>query len=297
MNDVEEIPRPSTAWRTVLWILLPLYLIASAYLLFLGESGGVIIRFGYGLFLALLVWLTNRLTRPPASEPQAGPMNRPLLAAQLAALLLFMVLTGLNSDAVPVWSSMVAWFHYLGESVLSVAWFGGPGNAVANPVQYFVFPFILLLLLGARPSELGLGPGTKVWRASLLWLAVPVVAGLALLATGSVTAQTLARRIIGNSFQNGFFEEFLFRGALLTRLRKLFSVPWTLTIQALLFGLWHLRGNTLSMDGNLVAGLALCLVSQAVAGFAFGYLFHRTGNLVAPSVAHVGMNVLGQSFG
>ena len=32
-------------------------------------------------------------------------------------------------------------------------------------------------------------------------------------------------------------------------------------------------------------------------GLAFGYVFHRTRNLVAPTVALVMINVMGQSFG
>ena len=164
-------------------------------------------------------------------------------------------------------------------------------------MQYFVIPIILLLLLGAKPTELGFSRGNKVGQTCLIWLALPVVIWAGLLATGSLPVQTLARRMIGNMFQNGFFEEFLFRDGLQTRLRHLLSMPGTLTIQALLFGLWHLHGNTQSMDGNILAGLALCLVSQTVAGFVYGYVYERTRNLIAPSIAHVAMNVLGQSFG
>jgi membrane protease YdiL (CAAX protease family) len=51
------------------------------------------------------------------------------------------------------------------------------------------------------------------------------------------------------------------------------------------------------MDGNVLAGLAVCIVMQTVLGFVFGYVFHRTRNLVAPSLVHVASNVLGQMFG
>jgi hypothetical protein len=89
-----------------------------------------------------------------------------------------------------------------------------PGNVVANPLQYFVIPFLLLLLLGARPRELGFRKGNKAGRVSLLWLALPLVVWVGLLVTGNLAPQALVRRIISNTFQNGFFEEFLFRGAL-----------------------------------------------------------------------------------
>jgi len=281
----------------MLWISLPIFVIANAYLLYLGEFSGVVIRGAYTIYLFLLAWLTWRVTRPISTDDAEQSDDRPKPWIQIAVLLAVILLTGFNSNDIPLWSNMVAWFYDLGESILPVEWFGGPGNSVANPVQYFVIPFILLLLLGAKPAELGFGKGNKIWQACLVWLALPILIWSGLLITGSLPMQTLIRRIIGNFFQNGFFEEFLFRGALLTRLRRVISTPWVLTIQAVLFGLWHLRANTQMMDGNVMAGLAVCLVSQAIAGFVYGYVFQRTRNLIAPSVAHVAMNVLGQSFG
>lgn len=284
-------------WRTILWIAVPVYLAASAYLLYLGETTGVLLRLANALYILLLAWLTGRVTKPSSPEELERPRAGSLLWVQIGVIFVILFLTGLNSDRIPLWSNMVAWFHNLGESVLPVEWFGGPGNSVANPVQYFVIPLLLLLALGAKPAELGLGKGYRVWQTCLVWLALPVVIWIGLLATGVLPAQALVRRIISNTFQNGFFEEFLFRGALQTRLSRLLSTPWTLAFQALLFGLWHLRANTQSMDGNFLAGLALCLVSQTVTGFVLGYVFLRTRNLVAPSVAHVALNTLGQSFG
>lgn len=287
----------STKWRTILWIGLPVFLIANAYLLYLGEIGGVVIRGAYAVYLFLLAWLTFRVTRPHPIEEAEQSGDRSRILPQIGVLVVVILLTGVNSNSIPLWSNMVAWFYNLGESILPVDWFGGPGNSIANPVQYFVIPFLLMLLLGAKPAELGLGKGNKVWQACLVWLALPVLIWSGLLLTGSLPMQTFARRIIGNTFQNGFFEEFLFRGALQTRLRRIMSTPWALAIQALLFGLWHLRANTQSMDGNILAGLAVCLISQTIGGFVYGYVYQRTRNLIVPSVAHVAMNVLGQSFG
>lgn len=284
-------------WRSILFIFLPVYLAANLYLLLRGQTTYVFLLLGMAVLLGLLSWLTTRLTRPtPVERVEAGG-NKVLLWAQLGILAVVMVLTGLNASGVPLWSGMVAWLRRLGESALPVEWFGGPGNAVANPVQYFVIPFILLLLLGAKPAALGLGKGNKVWRVCLIWLALPLVIWVVLLATGSLGAQALVRRIISNSFQNGFFEEFLFRGALQTRLRRLVSAPWALVLQALVFGLWHLRANIEGFGGELWAGLAACIVSQGLYGLAFGYLFQRTRNLIAPSVAHVAVNVMGQTLG
>ncbi len=288
---------PRSEWRPILLIAAPLFLIAYAYLLALGEWQSVALMMANTLFIALLAWLTARVTRPLPPEPEVARPPSGRLWAQFGVLAVVILITGLSAGNVPLWSDMVDALRNAGEAVLPAEWFGGPGNAVANPVQYFVIPLVLLLALGARPGELGLGRGHRVWRASLVWLLLP---GLLLLwpaAAGALTGPAFVRRVIGNFFQNGFFEEFLFRGALQTRLRYVLSTPWTLAVQALVFGLWHIRSNTLAFDGNIAAGLAWCLVSQGVLGLAFGFVFHRTRNLVAPTVAHVMMNVMGQSFG
>ncbi len=287
----------SPQWRSILWVVIPIYLLANIYLIIVDDIGNVLLRLAYTLYILLLGWLTLRVTNPQPAAEEEAPSNKSMLWVQIGILVVVILITALNSSSIPVWSAMTAWAYNLGETYLPAEWFGGPGNSVANPLQYFIIPLVILLLMGARPAELGLGKGHKVWQASLVWLALPLVIWAGLLATGNLSAQTLARRIIGNFFQNGFFEEFLFRGALQTRLRKVMSSPWALTVQAFLFGLWHLRANTNMMDGNLLAGLAFCIVSQTVSGLVFGYVFERTRNLIAPTVAHVAMNTLGQSFG
>lgn len=284
-------------WRKILCITVPIYLIANSYLIILGELEGVLMLAAYAVYVSISAWLTKRITQSFIVEKREIPVNEILPSLQIGVLLVIIALTGFASSHIPIWSNMVTWFYNLGETILPVEWFGGPGNSMANPLQYFVIPFILLLLLGAKPSELGLGKGHKVLQACLVWLVLPLVIWIGLFATGLLPLQALLRRLIGNTFQNGFFEEFLFRGALQSRLRKLTSMPLALTLQATAFGAWHLRANTESMDGNALAGLAISLVSQSVAGFVYGFVFHRTHNLIAPSVAHVVMNVLGQSFG
>ncbi len=286
----------NSVWRSTLWFAIPLYLISNIYLIYLGEISGVMLLFAYTVYTGLLGWLTMRVTTPQPVEETQPQQSKRMLWIQIGILLIVIIFTGIGSN-IPLWSNIVNWFYQLGEATLPAEWFGGPGNSIANPMQYFVIPFIILLLMGVKPAELGLGKGHKVWQASLIWLALPVVIWVVLLVMGLLPVQTLARRIIGNFFQNGFFEEFLMRGALQTRLKNIISTPWALTIQAIVFGLWHLRANTASMDGNLLAGIAICIASQAVGGFVYGYVFERTRNLVVPTIAHVAMNALSQSFG
>lgn len=287
----------STQWRPVLWVTLPIYFASNLYLIFLGETTGVILILATTVYTALLSWQTTRVTtqQPVENDSKETPQHPAWIWAQIAVVMVFVIITGISVN-IPIWSNMVGWFFNLGEIFLPAEWFGGPGNSVANPVQYFVFPFILLLLMGAHPTDLGFGKGHKVWQASLVWLALPFVIWVGLLATGNITLQFLARRLISNFFQNGFFEEFLMRGALQTRLKKVLPLPWALTVQALIFGLWHLRANASSVDGNILAAIAICIISQTVAGFIYGWVFERTRNLVVPTVAHVVMNAIGQTF-
>jgi membrane protease YdiL (CAAX protease family) len=289
-------------WRPLILVGAVLYAVAAAYLLATGHGSTVLWLSANGAYLVAMMWVTARVTRPgPAPVERRAPAPTDSSGrrawAQLAVVLVVVLLTSFAPGSVPGWSALVGWFHRLGDATLPAFWFGGPGNAVANPFQYFVAPLALLLLLGARLPQLGLGRGHRVRPATQAWLAVPVVVLGGMIAVGAVSGQLIARRVIANAFQNGFFEEFLFRGALQTRLQRFLSVPAALGVQALGFGLWHLRANTAAMGGDVAAGLALCVVSQAVAGLAFGYLFLRTHNLVVPSIAHVAMNVLGQSVG
>ena len=96
---------------------------------------------------------------------------------------------------------------------------------------------------------------------------------------------------MGHLLQNGFSEEFLFRGAFQTRLRAFMTSDWALVIQALVFGLWHIGFDTQTMGGDVLAGLALGIASHSVMGLALGILFQRTRNLIAPSLVHVANNM------
>lgn len=280
-------------WRGIFWGGIFIYILANIYLIGIGENLGTLALFlGRTLYFILLVWLTVKVTNPIPPEESEANKNKSKLWIQILIISLVIIITGFSLN-IPLWSNIVEWSYNFGEATLPAQWFGGPGNSIANPVQYFVIPFILLLLLGAKPAELGFRKGNKVGKALIVWLALPIVVWIIFLASGLMPLQSLLRRLIGNAFQNGFFEEFLFRGALQTRLGKLVSTPWALTLQAVIFGLWHLRANTQIMDGNILAAIAVCLISQTVSGFVFGYVFHRTKNLIVPSVAHVAMNSLG----
>lgn len=277
-------------WRTVLWIALAIYLLVDVFF-FLYQGRIFYVDLIYCTLLMLAVRYVTKSV-PPENEAKL-PKNTPMFWGQIGLLVAMILLTGIRPNHIPFWSDMVGWFHNLGENILPAKWFGSGGNSAANILQYFIIPFALLLVLGAKPVELGLGKGYKVWQVCLVVLARPIIELVYSLSTGLVQTQTLGMLIISNAFQNGFFEEFLFRGALQTRLSRLISAPWAILIQALLFGLWHLNSNTQRMNGDILAGAALCILGQALWGFVYGYIFFRTRNLIAPSLLHVLSNASG----
>jgi len=287
---VKQTRNQNADWRKALWIALVIYLLANVFLfLYRGQ-----IFYKDIIYSALLLLAVRYVTKSIPPEEVKPSENTPMLKIQVGILVAIILFTGLpNHIHIPLWSDMIGWFYNLGGSILPAEWFGNGGASMANPLQYFVIPFALLLILGAKPAELGLGKGYKIWQVCLVVLALPIIQLVYSLSTGSLQAQTLSMLIISHAFQNGFFEEFLLRGALQTRLSRLTSTPWALTIQAIVFGLWHLNANTQRMDGDILAGLALCILGQALGGFVYGYVFLKTRNLIAPSLLHILENVSG----
>jgi membrane protease YdiL (CAAX protease family) len=249
-----------------------------------------------GLTALVLSLVTVVITEPPPATPSSRS-ERPRTWLRLGLVLAFVLLTGVSAlafhevvapDAVPLWSSLVQALRDAGD-----AWFGN-GLLLSNPILYFVLPLILLLLTGARWTDLGLGRGHRVGRVVLLWAALPVAMLAVAVASGQLSPARLADRLVNHFFQNGFFEEFLFRGALQSTLRRLSGPAWAVVIQALVFGAWHLGlGFTNTDHAGLLPALASVIAHQAIIGLAFGILYERTRNLVAPSVAHILLNSVG----
>jgi hypothetical protein len=100
----------------------------------------------------------------------------------------------------------------------------------------------------------------------------------------SVPAWLLVRIPIGTVWS----EEAVFRAALGTVAAQAFGPRWGRLAQASAFGLAHVadaRGAGQSVVGTV-------LVTGA-AGWAFGWLFDRSGSLVAPMLAHLAVNESG----
>ena len=286
----QVVKSPATWFFAAVWV-------GSALVLAATGNGFPVFAALLGAAYLLFSALTAAITQPaPAETTEAA--SRPRLWLQVGLILLFIVLTGwmglvfhnvvAPGASIPVWSPFVAYLQRLGGQ-----WFGND-NYIANPLTYVALPLAALLLTGARLRELGFGRGHRVGSVLLLWCAIPFVFFAYALLAGQLSFGRLLGRFVSNFMQNGFWEEFLFRGALQTRLRRLWTPGWALVAQAILFGAWHLGlGYTNTGHSGWLPALASVLVHQAVFGLALGIIFERTRNLVAPSVVHVVVNSMG----
>ncbi len=264
------------------WLAAALTLVLSGQ----GFPFGSLILVGIYLPLSLVTVL---LTKPAPPAP-AATSERPRIHLQIGLILLFVVLTGwtglmyhdVTAVSVPLWTPLVDALGRLGD-----AWFG-VATFVMNPVTYVVLPLIVLLLTGAHLRSLGFGRGHRMGRVLLLWASIPLAFFAVALVSGQLSLGRLLGRFVSNFMNNGLWEEFLFRGAFQTRLRRLWGPAWAVVVQALVFGVWHLGlGFDNTGQVGVLPALASTVVNQAVVGLAFGVIFERTRNLVAPSIVHI----------
>ena len=281
--------RPTPYWLFLLiWIASIAIIAASATV----NASGLIYNLGIGVFAILTIAITQT-----APAERADSAQRPRLYAQIAFILLIIVITGLGGMVfhnmiddvyIPVWSDINRAIGSISFDLL------GSSTFLSNPWRYFVVPFIVLLLMRARPPELGFGRGHRVWRVVALWCIIPLAAILFAGFAGLVSFERVGRLFFANALNNGFFEEFLFRGALQTRLRRLMSPAWSIVITGLVFGVWHLGlGYANYGSVGLPAVIASTILFQGFLGVIFGIIFERTRNLIAPSIVHVVLNVFG----
>ena len=217
----------------------------------------------------LFGWLTVLLSED-APEPAPGATSRPRLVVQLLVVLAIATLIGLSAmsvfqvgprelGSIPVWSGIYGWLLGLGRSLPVTA-----PAAIVNPVLELGLPIVALLGLGASWRELGFGRGHRVGRVLALWC-LPQLVNLAILVfTGQAKVLHLIGIFTRNGFQNGPVEEFLFRGALQTRLSLLLGGNWGLALGALMFGLWHLGANArFETGGDLLSAACAGIAGQA----------------------------------
>ena len=276
------------------WLFTAAWLAAALTLVLTGQGFPFDSLILVGIFMPLSL-VTVLLTEPAPPNP-AEANERPRIRLQVGLILLFVVLTGwtglmfhdVTAASIPIWTPLVDALGRLGD-----AWLGAT-TYVMNPVSYVVLPLAVLLLAGAGLRSLGFGPGHRVGRVLLLWASIPFAFFAIAFASGQLSLGRLLGGFASNFLNNGFSEEFLFRGALQTRLRRLWTPAWAVVIGALVFGIWHLGlGFDNTGHAGLLPALASTIVNQAVIGLAFGVIFERTRNIVAPTIVHILVDSLG----
>lgn len=190
-------------------VFMGLWAVSLGYLAYAGHLGFVWIALGtagttVALMLVTVVLMAGKEWTPPQRHEPAEP--RRCLYVQLAFLGLIIVYTLLAS---------FSYQHVAGPGSLAAV-LGGPlaglPNVIRNPLLFALVPLGGLLLLRARFKNLGLGQDRTLGILGVLWCAVPVLKILWQLGSGTMAIGTVGSLIFLNLVQNGFYEEFLFRG-------------------------------------------------------------------------------------
>ena len=221
-----------------------------------------------------VTWLVTR-GRVPQREPEST--RAPWI--QLALCLLVILATGIAA-ALLIPPSMSASHGAFGARFLL-------GFGIIQFFAYVVLTWLILLPFRIPRRYLGLQPE---WPASLAagaaWLLPIAAVLLTATVTGKEPVSAIASSIAVNVFSNGFSEEFLFRGALMSRLTRVISTPWALFAQAAIFGAWHFGANMRGLHGELTLVFPAMIVNQMLFGYAMGFLTLRSGSILIPSAFH-----------
>ena len=238
--------------------------------------------------------LTAGSSLPPQAKVTPADSSRGRLKMQVAVLLFIFAfiscLTLLHYKVVqaqvPFFSPLATWLFGSLEKLGQTPTIGD----LSIPLLYFVVPMVLLLLLGVGFHEVGFGRGYRSWAVILLF-SVPLLVLIVLkLVSGEKGLLFLLFVFIQNNLRNGFFEEFLFRGPLLSRLNLLLGRSWGVVLSTLIFGFFHVPTYTAGYHGDLLAGLAFSMVNPVLIGLCFAIIVLRTRNLFASSVIHALLN-------
>ena len=163
----------------------------------------------------------------------------------------------------------------------------GVTNGIRNLLFDDVPLAVVLLLCGVRLRDMGLGRFVRgSLKTALLWLTIPIAGFAVLVLTRRASIVLVALDWLSNLLQNGFTEEFLWRGIIFGRIRVFLGSDWGLIVQALLFGAWHYGADMSFFHGKPLVVAAEMIANQALFGYAMGFLTLRTGNILIGSAFH-----------
>lgn len=255
----------SNAWR----LFAALFLLACVYLALTGHAGLLLLAVYALAFMVLVTLLTASLTAGAPAPPweAAGPATR---AVWVQTILTVAVLAALGLGVPPLLANL----HVPGLVSSAIALAAG------------VLALVIVLALGARRAEIGLGRGHR----SLVTSVALVLPPLALLAVGLILGRRNPLLLLLSPLAYiptpGFSEEMSSRGVLMTRLVRIAGVPWGVVLAALIFGLLHVEANLGSFHASLLTSLAVCIVFQAIFGVTLSVVLIRTRNIVAGMLFH-----------
>lgn len=162
---------------------------------------------------------------------------------------------------------------------------------------------ILTLILGGRASCGQLL--RRLWRApaDARWFVAAAVVPFAVVWLGVLSARALGDlaprpgvslwpSIIGMQMISGAVgEELGWRGFLLTNLSRRVGFTMAAMLSALLWSAWHIAGAFFPGLGPQLAPLIPFLTFVGVFGVFLAFVFARTGQVLAPMLAHLSLNV------
>lgn len=169
-------------------------------------------------------------------------------------------------------------------------------NAVMNTIFLTVPMLLLYRILGYSFKDMGLVFNFK--KLSLILLAITAFIGLLQkLISISNLYQALLIYVI-QIFINGFPEELIFRGFILSRLEKALNNPiYALILTTILFNAAHIP-NFIIQNHYLSLQIILTYLFNIVqpTGLVWGYLYLRTRSVVPGTLWHAATTVLGDIF-
>lgn len=281
------------AW---LWIYALAFAVAIGALWFAAGMGGDALPSAIsGVVYLLLCAITARVSAKAVPEHSLRGMLLGLQLFVLASVAVFTAVDGLYfhhlSGGIPLWTTLhFALYQSAGHLFNDRAF----GLGLANATLYVLVPLIVLVLLRVPLASLGFGRfQPKAAIIAAIWLTPVVIAEVwGAVASGSAVPVVL-HRILTDVLQNGASEEFLFRGAILSRLRLVMRDDLAVLAQAVVFGLWHVGADLSGFKGNAGLALAEAIAVQTTFGLAMGYLTLRTGNIAIGSLFHALIDAVG----
>ncbi len=166
------------------------------------------------------------------------------------------------------------------------------GQAISHLIFYFLAALPILIAMKWQKETLTTAGISTLNLRSSLFLGLST-SGVALIAVfGFLDAPGFSSSFIWIFIQFsfvGFFEEFLYRGYLQTRLMRWLGTYQGWTIASVLMALSHISIIYYWHDKSLVE--AFLISSRLIPmSLAFGYLYMKTGNILGPALAHAFMN-------